>query len=507
MAIAAVEKGPNTPSTDEIVEIYSNSPRISRRQLLKGMGGATAMLAVGYLPAWAKLETPARIVIVGGGIAGLNAAYRLRQAGIASTVYEGSSRTGGRIFTVRNVMGPGLTTEFGGEFIDTAHRELFSLIDELGLKLSDRKAVKRSGFIPKAYFFGGSLRSESEIIEGLRPVMARIRKDAESLPNSINFENPSTASALDNTSLSDYFHTIGLSGWLKDLLEVAYVTEYGLDLADQSALNFVTLVGADLSSGLEIFGSSDERYKVQGGNGGITEELAAKLGDQIRISHKLESVKSRGVGYTLTFDDNGSAKDVEADIVIMTIPFSVLRNIDMKIELPKWKRNAIDTLGYGTGAKVMTGFTKRFWLEKGYSGEIFSDENFQLAWDNSEMQEGEFGGLTSFTGGKRGLAVGEGTVDFQSDEMMTGIEKIFPGSRSLRNGNNRRFHWPSNPFSKGCYASYKPGQWTTIRGAESKAVGNLFFAGEHCSLEFQGFMNGGAESGREAAKAIIEKLK
>ena len=69
-----------------------------------------------------------------------------------------------------------------------------------------------------------------------------------------------------------------------------------------------------------------------------------------------------------------------------------------------------------------------------------------------------------------------------------------------------RAYWPSNPFVRASYASYRPGQWTGIRGAEGLTVGNLFFAGEHTSLDWQGYMNGGAESGRNAAEALMGEI-
>ncbi|MGQ0645243.1 MAG: FAD-dependent oxidoreductase, partial [Elusimicrobiota bacterium] len=60
-------------------------------------------------------------------------------------------------------------------------------------------------------------------------------------------------------------------------------------------------------------------------------------------------------------------------------------------------------------------------------------------------------------------------------------------------------------FSRGSYACYTPGLWTSLAGAEGEPVGNLFFAGEHCSSEFQAYMNGGAETGRKAAEAILDE--
>ena len=67
-------------------------------------------------------------------------------------------------------------------------------------------------------------------------------------------------------------------------------------------------------------------------------------------------------------------------------------------------------------------------------------------------------------------------------------------------------HWPTFPWTKASYSCYKPGQWTTIAGAEGLPVGNLFFAGEHCSYDFQGYMNGAAQSGADTAKAVMAKV-
>jgi monoamine oxidase len=49
------------------------------------------------------------------------------------------------------------------------------------------------------------------------------------------------------------------------------------------------------------------------------------------------------------------------------------------------------------------------------------------------------------------------------------------------------------------------GQWRAIRGEEGKRAGNVYFAGEHCSLAAQGYMEGGAETGRHAAESILKR--
>lgn len=131
---------------------------------------------------------------------------------------------------------------------------------------------------------------------------------------------------------------------------------------------------------------------------------------------------------------------------------------------------------------------------------------FQLAWDNSFLQPGTAGGLTLYSGGKLALDAGQGTAEEAATRLMRGIERAYPGATRERNGKVSRFHWPTFPWTKGAYACYKPGQWTTIAGAEGLPVGNLFFAGEHCSYDFQGYMNGAAQSGADTAKAVMAKL-
>jgi monoamine oxidase len=198
---------------------------------------------------------------------------------------------------------------------------------------------------------------------------------------------------------------------------------------------------------------------------------------------------------------------VEADFVLLTLPFTLLREVDLRVTLPDWKKKAIAELGYGKNAKLMLGMKRRLWREQGHSGNIFSDEAFQLAWENSRLQPGEAGGITCYSGGNACDELQHGQPADHAARMLAALEKPFPSVTAQFNDKVARFHWPTHPFTKASYACYLPGQWTTIAGAEIKPVGQLFFAGEHCSLDYQGFMNGGAQTGKEAAQNLMKALR
>jgi monoamine oxidase len=168
---------------------------------------------------------------------------------------------------------------------------------------------------------------------------------------------------------------------------------------------------------------------------------------------------------------------------------------------------AIQELGYGTNAKLMVGYKSRLWQEANSDGSTYTDLPYQNTWDTSLGQPGKSGIITNFTGGKQGLEVGKGSPESQAANFVEQFDKVFPGSKAAYNQKAVRFHWPSYPFTLGSYACYKPGQYTAFRGAEGEAVGNLHFAGEHTSLESQGYMNGASESGERVAQEILESVK
>jgi len=206
-----------------------------------------------------------RIAIVGAGIAGLAPAETLGGRGFDAVVYEASGRIGGRMFSARDLLGPGLVTELGGEFIDSGHRDLLDWVRELGLELIDVETESERKLASKAFLLGGALRSERELAEGFAPLAGRIAQDFEAAGTPSFAAHGFEAWTLDRESLGDYLDRIGASGWVRRALEVAYVTEYGLDAGEQSALNLIALIDSDPGDGFALFGDARGRRGALGG--------------------------------------------------------------------------------------------------------------------------------------------------------------------------------------------------------------------------------------------------
>ena len=513
--ISTQVKQPGAPPSDELLEI--NEERYMQRRKFIGDIFKTGVVvgAAGFLDACHKTSmreigsTQPKVVIIGAGIAGLNCAYQLKKAGFTAAVYEGSTRTGGRIFTGKDITAPGLTAELGGEFIDSGHDDMIKLAQEFGLNLLDSESPDESTYIKDSYFIGGRFYTEQEVIDAFAPYAAQISDDISSLPATFTYDSyDSTIAKFDLLSIHQYLDSIGMTGFIRTGIEVAYLTEYGMEADSQSSINFLYLFSPDTSTGFDIFGASDERYKVEGGNQLITTNLLQKLDGQVNLGQQLIKIKENTVGYSLYFKNtNGTTITVNADFIVSAIPFSTLRDVELDVQLPDWKVNAIKELGYGSNAKLILGFTKRTWRDYNYNGSVFTDMDLQNGWDNGIGQHAPGGGYTVYLGGNQGMNLGAGTSELQAPKFIAEMEKMWPGVAKAFNGNVKRMHWPTYQFTKGSYACYKTGQYKSIRGAEIKPIGNFYFAGEHCSLEFQGFMNGGAETGRVAAEAIISKLK
>jgi monoamine oxidase len=485
--------------TDQQIE-----QRVSRRSFLKSsaiVGGISTIDWILPPISYSQRKTTPKIVIVGAGLAGLTAAYELRKRGINATIFEANNRVGGRVLSARDVIAPGLVTEYGGEFIDSGHSNMRRMAREFRLTLQDVKSPKKKNQ-KELYYFDGKHYTHQDVVNAFKPISTRLAEDAKKISGPYD----RTFARYDMYTLEQYLWSLSCDEWLRKLLTVAYVTEYGADARMQSAVNMLSMIDTDILDGrLGIFGDSDERYRIKGGNDLLPKAIAKKLTNNIELGHYLVSLKkSPGEQYVLEFGVGAeSTKTVKADIVIMTIPFSVLRCVETNaFSTEKW--DIIRALGYGNNSKIIFGVmkerTKTPWELTGHSGAMYSDLRAQSGWESAPDQSRTDTSYTVYLGGKRA-----DLKQVLAEDVRYDMNTIVPGLEKEYNGTSKTFGWQDYKYSYGSYSVYAAGEWS-FQGLEGKPEGDVYFAGEHCSKNYQGFMEGAAETGVAAAKQVLSKV-
>lgn len=447
-----------------------------------------------------------KVAIIGAGIAGLNAAHYLKKSGaVTYEIYDMLKRCGGRMHTLEGFL-DGLTLDIGGEFVDTGHTEMLALIDEFKLEKNDYASDPlHEGENREWYVINDKRYTMKQVFNEFKNYLPIIQKDLESCGK--NYDTPAFVQ-LDKMSLDEYIARLGITGWLRELLRCAYLSEFGLDLEDNSAMNFIDMLSVSDSNEMELYGDSDERYSIKGGVVSLINELVAEVG-HINLEHKLIEINKTGNGYSLIFE-NG--KTTYADFVILTIPFTILRDVKLNISgISPQKIKAIKELGYGKNAKLFLGFDERVWRTRHKTiGYLFNDK-IHNGWDSSfgQTNNAGLGIYTVFLGGKDAVYMAENkkNIDQFVDKYLPILDKIYPGMKSKYNDTADIAWWPKSKIIKGSYSAFYPGQWNDVMPYVSEPIGNILFAGEHCSEDFQGFMNGGAQTGKDAALLLLKKIK
>lgn len=549
-------------SFDE-VHAQADAQRRSRRQFLATTGG---LLAATVLPSvvgcgsdtgTSKAGSDAgsgdtsggksapRIAIIGAGIAGLTAAVTLQDAGIAATVYEVSKvGVGGRMKSQRQTSktacnvchapppsasdmawDDGQVTDIYGELIDTSHETIRALAERYKLPLVDALGAAPSD-ATETFYVAGGYYTLADAAKDFAAIYDALQQDATDAGYPTTYDsNTEKGRALDNMSVYDWIEKRvpgGHTSRLGKLLDATYSMEYGSDTKDQSSLNLVYMLAGSAVDDLKVLGESDEKYRFVGGNNQLPTAMAASLGGAVKLGWDFQAIAKASDGsYTLTFDHEGAEQKVSADHVLLAIPFTKLRTLDYdKAGFDAKKKQAIAEQGGGKNGKLHLQFTKRLWNEAGpwgkSTGTAYTDLSFQLTWDPTRGQTGKSGILVAYTGGSLCDAqkiahpygnINDPNVKADAKTALADLEKLFPGIGATWNGKAAATMAHLDKRFLCSYAYWKVGQCQAFAGYEKVRQGNVYFAGEHTSVDFLGFMEGGAAEGKRAGEEILKSIK
>jgi monoamine oxidase len=484
---------------------------------LAGCGSAGVTPSPPRLPSSRRGDSRTRIVIVGAGAAGITCAYRLHQAGLASRVFDANSRAGGRTWTLRGYFKDGQYAEHGGELIASEHHSVRRLASELGLGLTDLNGLYPPNSADTYLIRGQRYTHDEAVSDYDRHVYRPLGRAAAAAGHVTTFYRHTAAAArLDRMNVDEWLNQNvegGTTSKIGTLLRLACLSEYGGETHRQSALNLIFLFAGMRRHKLDLSGTGEnDKYTITGGNDQLVATMVSHLPPgTLTLGTALESLAGNSDGsYTCSFSAGGSIEQMRADVVVLAIPFTVLRLVDTKrAGFSDRKRRAIAELDLGSNAKVHLQFTSPFWFKERYGG-TYGNDVFQDAWDTSIGQRGHAGMLVCFPGGAQGTrftgAVHGAAPEPTAQRYLRALDPALPGALRAFNGLAYQDFWIADPLSRGAYSYYKVGQYTTLCGEERIAQGNVHFCGEQTSVMWQGYINGAVESGERAAREIRQDL-
>jgi monoamine oxidase len=473
----------------------SKDERVSRREFLRGAmaSAATLMLSHHFTEAASAQKNGRRVVVIGAGFAGLAAAYELSLAGYEVIVLESRERVGGRVKTLHDFL-PGKVVEAGGELIGANHPTWQAYAKKFKLQMLERTEYPDKS---KPFYFGGHLL-EAKKAESLWEEMDRFLSMYNTQAGSIDEIRPwrsPNAKELDAKTVNSWINALSCSESCKTAIRLSESSDAN-DPGWESLLGRLATVKG---GGLDKYWTESEVYRCKGGNQQLAEHLADAIGrDRVRLRTIATAVDVYDNHVTVTLA-NGLPK-LQADDLVLAVPPGTWKRITFTPPFPPQLSPQMSNQ-----VKFLSAVRERFWEHDGMSPNSLGDGPVAETWEGTDKQDGPgHYCLTVFAGGNaadhgRGWAADQRNAHYALE-----IAKVFPRyPQYFMHGTF--IDWPSDPWAQAGYSAPAPGQIITLGPILYDGLGRLHFAGEHCSFAFQGYMEGGLNSGAAVAKRIAQR--
>jgi monoamine oxidase len=447
-----------------------------------------------------------RVVVLGAGLAGLAAAWQLQQHGYDVTVLEAQNIPGGRVKTIRKPFRNGGYAEAGAVRIYDNHRWTRKYIGLTGLE-SKLRAYEDDVGSHLWYLDGKRFVTPGEW--PLPGLSEQERRDPFAMvgtywgPGFKAVGDPTRAGypdaearALDAYTMQEFFRKNGASdAWIKVLL----ATEG--DFRRLSALAVTALEGAPND------GQHAKTFGLVGGNDQLPIALAAKLGGAVKYNSAVRKLMHDADSVTVTVRDSRGQHEIKADHCVCTLPFPLLRQVEIAPAFPPQKMEAIrhyDLIGI---ARVSMQTRTRFWRNDplgalGGLNMVGTDTAVERIWNTSSMQpDAQRGMLHAYMFDQNASDFARIPAADRLAHTLQAAAKFLPQLPAEVEASYIKV-WQEDPWQLGAIAAPKPNQFHWIWPAARRAEGRVHFGGEHTSI-WIGYMNGALESGERCAQEII----
>lgn len=446
-----------------------------------------------------------RVVIIGAGIAGLVAAYELDRAGHEPIVLEANQRVGGRVYTLRG-FAPGLYGEAGAMRIPRVHDLTLGYCERFGLEL--RPFVMGN---PKALVYVGGERVTAEQVEA---DPARLSFDLTDVERGRSFGSMWDDAVADLRGLLEQDED---AGWaeilreydqysLREFLESRGWSEGAIEM--YGVMNFVE---SDLdNSVIEEFRESlghnfEDMQEIAGGMDRLPSAFYEPIHDRVRFGAEVLGIAQDPDGVTVSYRTLAGRFTERGDYAICTLPFSVLRHVEITPRFSREKQRAIRQLNYSESTKILFQVRHRFWeTEDGIVGGTTATDLpiRRMVYPSHPADDGTERAvlLASYTWSQDATRWAAMDPETRLEQALDDVAQIHPAVREAFEG-GASHAWSTDPFAAGAFALFAPGQQTQLQADIVQPEGRVHFAGEHCSLH-HAWIQGALESGIRAARDI-----
>ena len=467
-----------------------------RRTTLKGIAAMSVAAALpGGLISCASPRRDAQVIVIGAGLAGLNAALLLQAQGIDLLVVEGSDRIGGRVYTMMDQ--PHQPDAGGSEFSALSYARLTDMIDRLELK-----AVPWRG--TGVQF---SIHADGQTISAADWPTAEINRvggPARNIPPMFLAESflprPSPLPTHDAWLESGaYQYDIPFGEFIKKAGADPEVIRLAGNRASSDDLDSIsTLWKLHTAKFAEVSGGLDNLRGVEGGMSRVTDGMANLLSRPVQLNTQVTGISTANNQILVQTKDG---RILRADYAVCTVPLTLLREIAFDPVLPALQAKAVREIPYDDHIEVFFDVLEPFWEEDGLPSSLWSDGPLGLVVHAAD--ESPLGYLwVAITG--RASAPLRALPD---DQILSIATSELARMRPTTVGRLKPMavhNWSAYGWTKGHLAYRAPGQIREFGNVAAKAHGRIHFAGEHTAVLASG-MEGAMESGERAALEILDR--
>lgn len=453
-------------------------------------------------PETKKISNGKKVVVAGAGIAGLCCGYELMKRGYDVTVLDANGRHGGHVFTGRDGLSDGLYVDYGAEgFTKPGYEKFWGYIDEFDLPvLPYHHRINRLTRIDDQYYTDEEIWSRQ---------FDRAKESGGFNERETEFLSTNPIWNLETLYLRPYwekftndYKPLGIG--LDHLDQISISEVYDQDGASAAALN---LLGGTNTSGLFKIWQSyilhvrdiplyhpDKLYRIKGGNQKMTDAFASRLGSSVQLGCRITEVEQGNSGVTITYEEFGESKTMEADFLANCLPVPALRNILFSPELPPEKRYILENLAYSSYPRFAFQARSKFWLE----------DNLPINFNFNHPGLNNIWQVAQEVDTNRVVLMSTGPAGTSPLRALHTFKQLYPGdSSNITIEQALVKDWTADQFAPSCERLAFPiGTLTKFWPHVTLPFGKIHFAGSYADNN-----NWGMEAATNSANRVVEEIE